>query len=142
MPVLVLVGFPAAFPLKPATAGQAAMRCQIHLMPRRSEDGVNPRGGVRDVIAGKADQIFGRGPRTLGRGESLRRWGGASIIVLHFKCARAQALRYLLFRTVKPNAQEGKYQRLDSAPRVFSHNINNKRQTTVIIPLNPQCRWR
>ena len=37
------------------TAGQTIMHCHIHLIPRRSGDSVNPRGGVRGVIAGKAD---------------------------------------------------------------------------------------
>lgn len=36
-------------------AGQTVMHCHIHLIPRRSGDSVNPRGGVRGVIAGKAD---------------------------------------------------------------------------------------
>jgi diadenosine tetraphosphate (Ap4A) HIT family hydrolase len=31
------------------------MHCHIHLIPRTSGDTVNPRGGVRGVIAGKAD---------------------------------------------------------------------------------------
>ena len=38
-----------------ATAGQTVLHCHIHLIPRRSGDSVNPRGGVRGVIAGKAD---------------------------------------------------------------------------------------
>ena len=38
-----------------ADAGQTVMHCHIHLIPRRSGDSVNPRGGVRGVIAGKAD---------------------------------------------------------------------------------------
>ena len=37
------------------TAGQTVMHCHIHLIPRRAGDSVNPRGGVRGVIAGKAD---------------------------------------------------------------------------------------
>jgi ATP adenylyltransferase len=37
------------------TAGQTVMHCHIHLIPRRADDSVNPRGGVRGVIAGKAD---------------------------------------------------------------------------------------
>lgn len=37
------------------TAGQTVMHCHIHLIPRRLGDSVNPRGGVRAVIAGKAD---------------------------------------------------------------------------------------
>ena len=36
-------------------AGQTVMHCQIHLIPRRSGDSVNPRGGVRGMIAGKPD---------------------------------------------------------------------------------------
>ena len=38
-----------------ADAGQTVKHCHIHLIPRRSGDSVNPRGGVRGVIAGKAD---------------------------------------------------------------------------------------
>ena len=38
-----------------ATAGQTVMHCHIHLIPRRSGDTNNPRGGVRGVIADKAD---------------------------------------------------------------------------------------
>jgi diadenosine tetraphosphate (Ap4A) HIT family hydrolase len=38
-----------------ADAGQTVMHCHIHLIPRRSGDTNNPRGGVRGVIAGKAD---------------------------------------------------------------------------------------
>jgi len=38
-----------------APAGQTVMHCHIHLIPRRSGDSDNPRGGVRGVIAGKAD---------------------------------------------------------------------------------------
>jgi diadenosine tetraphosphate (Ap4A) HIT family hydrolase len=41
------------------TAGQTVMHCHIHLIPRRSGDSVNPRGGVRGVIAGKADYSGG-----------------------------------------------------------------------------------
>lgn len=37
------------------TTGQTVMHCHIPLIPRRSGDSVNPRGGVRGVIAGKAD---------------------------------------------------------------------------------------
>ena len=36
-------------------AGQTVMHCHIHLIPRRSGDSANPRGGVRGVIPGKAD---------------------------------------------------------------------------------------
>ena len=42
-----------------AAAGQTVMHCHIHLIPRRSGDSVNPRGGVRGVIAGKADYSRG-----------------------------------------------------------------------------------
>jgi ATP adenylyltransferase len=37
------------------TTAQTVMHCHIHLIPRRSGDSVNPREGVRAVIAGKAD---------------------------------------------------------------------------------------
>jgi diadenosine tetraphosphate (Ap4A) HIT family hydrolase len=37
------------------TAAQTVMHCHIHLIPRTSGDTVNPRGIVRGVIAGKAD---------------------------------------------------------------------------------------
>jgi len=37
------------------TAGQTVMHCHIHLIPRREGDSVNPRGGVRGVIPGRAD---------------------------------------------------------------------------------------
>ena len=37
------------------TAGQTVMHCHIHLIPRRAGDSVNPRGGVRGVIPGRAD---------------------------------------------------------------------------------------
>ena len=42
-----------------APAGQTVMHCHIHLIPRRLGDSVNPRGGVRGVIAGKADYLGG-----------------------------------------------------------------------------------
>ena len=42
-----------------ATAGQTVPHCHIHLIPRRSGDSVNPRGGVRGVIPGKADYSGG-----------------------------------------------------------------------------------
>jgi diadenosine tetraphosphate (Ap4A) HIT family hydrolase len=42
-----------------APAGQTVTHCHIHLIPRRSGDSVNPRGGVRGVIAGKADYSGG-----------------------------------------------------------------------------------
>jgi diadenosine tetraphosphate (Ap4A) HIT family hydrolase len=38
-----------------ATAGQTVMHCHIHLIPRRSGDSANPRGGVRAVIPGQAN---------------------------------------------------------------------------------------
>ena len=41
------------------TAGQTVMHCHIHLIPRRAGDSVNPRGGVRGVIPGKADYSGG-----------------------------------------------------------------------------------
>jgi diadenosine tetraphosphate (Ap4A) HIT family hydrolase len=37
-----------------AVAGQTVMHCHIHLIPRREGDTPNPRGGVRNVIPGKA----------------------------------------------------------------------------------------
>jgi ATP adenylyltransferase len=37
------------------TAGQTVMHCHVHLIPRRSGDVSNPRGGVRHVIPGKGD---------------------------------------------------------------------------------------
>ncbi len=36
-----------------ATAGQTVFHCHIHLIPRRSGDVENPRGGVRGVIPDK-----------------------------------------------------------------------------------------
>jgi diadenosine tetraphosphate (Ap4A) HIT family hydrolase len=38
-----------------ASAGQTVIHCHIHLIPRRFGDSINPRGGVRAVIAGKSD---------------------------------------------------------------------------------------
>jgi ATP adenylyltransferase len=38
-------------------AGQTVMHCHIHLIPRRTGDHPNPRGGVRGVIPAKADYI-------------------------------------------------------------------------------------
>jgi ATP adenylyltransferase len=35
------------------TAGQSVMHCHVHLIPRRTGDTENPRGGVRGVILGK-----------------------------------------------------------------------------------------
>jgi diadenosine tetraphosphate (Ap4A) HIT family hydrolase len=37
------------------SAGQTINHCHIHLIPRRSGDVSNPRGGVRHVIPGKGD---------------------------------------------------------------------------------------
>ncbi len=42
-----------------ATAGLTVMHCYLHLIPRRTGDSVNPRGGVRGVVAGKADYSGG-----------------------------------------------------------------------------------
>jgi ATP adenylyltransferase len=36
-------------------AGQTVMHAHVHLIPRRRGDTPNPRGGVRGVVAGKAD---------------------------------------------------------------------------------------
>ncbi|MGY5142399.1 MAG: HIT domain-containing protein [Nitrosopumilus sp.] len=36
-------------------AGQTIPHCHIHLIPRRNGDVANPRGGIRNVIPGKAD---------------------------------------------------------------------------------------
>jgi diadenosine tetraphosphate (Ap4A) HIT family hydrolase/5-methylcytosine-specific restriction endonuclease McrA len=41
-------------------AGQTVMHCHIHLIPRRRGDQLNPRGGVRGVIPGRADYTSGR----------------------------------------------------------------------------------
>ena len=35
------------------TAGQSVFHCHVHLSPRRKGDVENPRGGVRQIIAGK-----------------------------------------------------------------------------------------
>lgn len=35
------------------SAGQTIFHCHIHLIPRRSGDTENPRGGVRHIIPGK-----------------------------------------------------------------------------------------
>ena len=37
------------------SAGQTIFHCHIHLIPRRSGDVVNPRGGVRNIIPGKGN---------------------------------------------------------------------------------------
>jgi len=38
-----------------AVAGQTIFHCHFHLIPRRSGDVENPRGGVRHIIPGKGD---------------------------------------------------------------------------------------
>ncbi len=40
-----------------AAAGQTILHCHFHLIPRRSGDVENPRGGVRNVIPGMGDYI-------------------------------------------------------------------------------------
>jgi ATP adenylyltransferase len=40
-----------------SVAGQTIMHAHVHLIPRRKGDSPNPRGGVRGVIAGKADYL-------------------------------------------------------------------------------------
>jgi diadenosine tetraphosphate (Ap4A) HIT family hydrolase len=40
-------------------AGQTVMHCHVHLIPRRSGDVANPRGGIRHVIPGKGNYISG-----------------------------------------------------------------------------------
>ena len=37
------------------SAGQTIFHCHIHLIPRRTGDVDNPRGGVRHIIPGKGD---------------------------------------------------------------------------------------
>jgi ATP adenylyltransferase len=39
------------------TAGQTILHTHIHLIPRRKHDVENPRGGIRNLIAGKGDYI-------------------------------------------------------------------------------------
>jgi ATP adenylyltransferase len=36
-----------------SVAGQTIFHCHIHLIPRRRGDVANPRGGIRNIIAGK-----------------------------------------------------------------------------------------
>jgi hypothetical protein len=43
----------------PRPAGQTVKHCHIHLIPRRAGDSVDPRRGVRGVIASKADYAGG-----------------------------------------------------------------------------------
>jgi ATP adenylyltransferase len=38
-----------------AAAGQTIFHCHVHLIPRRPGDVVDPRGGVRAVIPGRAE---------------------------------------------------------------------------------------
>jgi diadenosine tetraphosphate (Ap4A) HIT family hydrolase len=38
-----------------AVAGQTIFHCHVHLIPRRSGDAANPRGGVRHLIPGKGN---------------------------------------------------------------------------------------
>jgi ATP adenylyltransferase len=38
-----------------ASAGQTVFHCHIHLIPRRTGDVANPRGGVRNVFPEKGD---------------------------------------------------------------------------------------
>lgn len=38
-----------------AAAGQTVFHCHFHLIPRRTGDVENPRGGVRNIIPGKGN---------------------------------------------------------------------------------------
>jgi diadenosine tetraphosphate (Ap4A) HIT family hydrolase len=38
-----------------ASAGQTVFHCHIHLIPRRTGDVANPRGGVRNVFPKRGD---------------------------------------------------------------------------------------
>ena len=38
-----------------SVAGQTILHCHFHLIPRRTGDVVNPRGGVRHIVPGKGD---------------------------------------------------------------------------------------
>ena len=38
-------------------AGQTIFHCHVHLIPRRSGDVENPRGGVRHIIPGKGNYL-------------------------------------------------------------------------------------
>jgi diadenosine tetraphosphate (Ap4A) HIT family hydrolase len=40
-------------------AGQTVLHCHVHLIPRRSGDVANPRGGIRHVIPGKGNYQSG-----------------------------------------------------------------------------------
>ena len=39
------------------SAGQTVFHCHVHLIPRRTKDVENPRGGGRGVVPGKADYV-------------------------------------------------------------------------------------
>jgi ATP adenylyltransferase len=47
-----------------AAAGQTIHHCHVHLIPRRSGDVVDPWGGVRAIIPGKAHYPHSGSPRT------------------------------------------------------------------------------
>ena len=47
-------GFNIGFNVE-AEGGQTVMHCHMHLIPRRTGDVVNARGGVRNIIPGKGD---------------------------------------------------------------------------------------
>jgi diadenosine tetraphosphate (Ap4A) HIT family hydrolase len=43
-------------------AGQTVLHCHVHLIPRRSGDVPNPRGGVRNTVPGRGDYTQGGKP--------------------------------------------------------------------------------
>ena len=51
-PVVVVDGFNIGMNAG-ASAGQTIFHCHIHLIPRRSGDVENPKGGIRHLIPGK-----------------------------------------------------------------------------------------